>query len=143
MPSATRLRGVGGVERRARTLASVVATDVALLARRATAAAGAAQAVERELVGIADPDEHRGLGPQLPRGRHRERLAQLALEAGLGEERREPAAERGVDDVGAGAETPRPSRSGTASSSAATRSAGVVTTVNVRDTVSSGVSGSW
>ena len=73
---------------------SVVATDATLRRAPGERGRGAAHAVDVELVGVADAHEHRGLGPELARGRHRERLAQLALEAGLGEERGEPAAER-------------------------------------------------
>ena len=82
----------------------MVATDAALLARLRDRRRGAADAVEGELVGIADAHEDRGLRLETSRGRHGQRLAQLPLEAGLGEERGEAAVERGVDGVGAGAE---------------------------------------
>ena len=52
--------------------------------------AGAPHAVEREVGGFAEAHEHRGLRLELARGRDGQRLAQLALEAGLVEERGEP-----------------------------------------------------
>ena len=123
-----RLRGVG--ERRAPVptrRASVVATDATLLARRAIAAAGAAHAVERELVGLADADEHRGLGLQLarrsaprasrpacPRSRPRRGTRRARRRA-----RRRPTSAPGPSSRAL-------ARSGTASRSAATRSAAVV-----------------
>ena len=135
IPSATAC-AASAAARSGATLASVVATDAALRGAACDRGPGAAQAVERELVELADADEHRRLGLELPGGGHRERLAQLGLEAGLVEERGEPTAERGVDDVGARPEgAPVPVFAiGTASRSAATRSAGVVTTENVSDT---------
>ena len=57
--------------------------------RRAIAAPARRTPSTRELGRVADADEHRGLRLEPPAGRHRERLAELALEAGFVEERGE------------------------------------------------------
>ena len=54
--------------------------------------------------GSPTPTSTAAFASQRPAVGHRQRLAELALEAGLVEERGEPAVERGVDRVGAGAE---------------------------------------
>ena len=104
-PFGHRLRSVGGgqIRRDARERGC----DRRGLARAACERSpGATQTVERELVEIADADEHRRLRLELPGRRHREGVSQVGLEPGLLEERLEPTVERGVDDVGAGSEDP-------------------------------------
>ena len=73
--------------------------------RRASAAPARRSAVERRSSsGSPSPTSSAAFAPSRPAGRDRERLAALAVEAGLRHERGERAAERGVDHVGAGAE---------------------------------------
>jgi hypothetical protein len=64
-----------------------------------------AEGVGIELLGIADADEHDGLGAQLPERGHREGLAALPAEVGFFHEVREVATECPVEGVGTGSET--------------------------------------
>ena len=82
----------------------MVATFATFDARRATAAPARAQRVDVERVALAHPDEHGRFGAQPSARGHRQRLAPFGLEAGLGHERGQRAAERGVDHVGTRAE---------------------------------------
>ena len=151
MPSATACAASAGIDARARPPASVVATDATLLGATRDRGGRAAQAVGGELRRVADADDDGRLGAQVAAGRDRDRVAEPALEADLVEERDEPAAERLVERVGTGAEDARrvgaPRRAGcagfatptgTASRSAATRSTGLVETVNEMGTVPPG-----
>ena len=84
-----------------------------------------AQRVGVERLGVADADEHDGLGAELARRGHGERLAPLALEAGLRHELREvpPSARSTTSAPG----PRRPSvNTGTARRSARTLSAAAV-----------------
>ena len=119
---------------------------------RATAAAGAAQAVDGELGRVADADEDRGLGPELARA-SAPRASRPACPRSPASSRNAP---RPPPSAASTTSAPGPSTrarrrglraarrrralgsgavpTGTASSSAATRSAGVVTTEKVSGT---------
>ena len=113
---------------------SVVATRLDLLRPPGDRGRRVADAVDGQLVARADADEDRGLGAEAAVRRHRERLAGLALEAGLLHERGEPAAERRVDEVARPGRARPAAKTGTASRSALTRSAAVDTSEKVRGT---------
>ena len=122
--------------RRARSppSASVVATDATLLDAPGDRGRGAAQAVERELVAVADAHEQRGLA------RSRPPVGTASVSPGLPSKpassmnAASPPSSAASTTSAPGPSSP-PVATGTASRSATTRSAAVVETVNERDTV--------
>ena len=103
IPSATAC-AASAAARSGATLASVVATDVALRARRATAAPARRRPSSVSLSSSPTPTSTAAFALSFPDVGTESVSPRLASNPGLLEERLEPTVERGVDDVGARAE---------------------------------------
>ena len=102
-PSATAATASGASTPLGAAWASVVASVVTLLAAACDRRRGAAEHRRAHLVTGPDTDEQGEVCAQTVRG-HRDRLTGLAREACFLDEATQPAVERAVDDVRAGAE---------------------------------------